>query len=182
MIHTTERLFIPPAGLDELNKIVEEDWPGLSAALGGVTLAEGWLYFPESMVWMRNYLKDHLDEAPWWGHLLVHRQDIRLIGACGYKGCPTPEGTVEIGYGIAPGYQNQGLATEAARALIDHAFRQEVVKMVLAHTLAEENASCAVLRKLGFSFAGEVFDIEDGRIWRWELPRPEVATQTKETV
>lgn len=37
-----------------------------------------------------------------------------------------------------------------------------------AHTLAQENASNALLRRLGFRFAGEVSDPEEGIVWRWE--------------
>ena len=171
MNSTTERLYIVPGTLPLMNLIVAEDWPGLSSALGGVDLAEHWMHFPEAMFWMREYLQEHPDEADWWCHLIIHRKDIRLIGTCGFKGSPSPDGVVEIGYEIADGYQGQGLAKEAARALVEHAFAQPAVQSITAHTLAEENASVAVLRKLGFAFAEELFDIEDGRIWKWALGR-----------
>lgn len=165
---TTERLYIVPATGPLLRLIVAENWPGLSAALGGVDIAEHWLHFPEAIRWMRDYLQEHPDEAGWWTRLIIHRKDVRLIGTCGFKGPPTPEGIVEIGYEIADGYQGQGLATETARALVEHAFAQGGVRVAVAHTLAEENASVAVLRKLGFRFVEEVFDLEDGKIWKWE--------------
>jgi [ribosomal protein S5]-alanine N-acetyltransferase len=38
---------------------------------------------------------------------------------------------------------------------------------VFAHTLAENNASSAILRKLGFEFVGELTHPEDGIIWEW---------------
>ncbi len=171
MTMITERLFLVPATLPLLEAIAGQDWPALSGALGGVDIAEHWLHFPEAMMWMCHYLREHPGEAAWWSYLIVHRNDVRLIGSCGYKGPPAPDGVVEIGYEIADGYQGQGLATETARALVDRAFANEAVWMVNAHTLAQENASVAVLRKLGFAFAGDVFDIEDGHIWRWELRR-----------
>lgn len=168
---TTDRLYLVPATLPVLDAIVAEDWPALTTALGGVDIAEGWSHFPEALAWMRDYLREHPGEFGWWSYLIVHRQDVRLIGTCGYKGPPAPGGTIEIGYEIAGAYQGRGLATEAARSLVDRAFEESAVRTVQAHTLAEENASVAVLRKLGFSFFEEKFDLEDGNIWRWGLER-----------
>jgi [ribosomal protein S5]-alanine N-acetyltransferase len=44
------------------------------------------------------------------------------------------------------------------------------VSMVIAHTLANDNPSTGVLRRLGFTKTRELVDPEDGPIWRWELP------------
>jgi RimJ/RimL family protein N-acetyltransferase len=168
---STERLFLVPATLPMLEAIVEENWPVLSSLLGGVDLADHWTHFPEALIWMRDYAREHATDMRWWNYLIIHRHDARLVGTCGYKGSPTLDGAVEIGYEIADDYQGRGLATEAARALVDHAFTYPEVKAVLAHTLAEENASCGLLRKIGFQFAGEQTDIEDGKIWEWRLPK-----------
>lgn len=169
MTINTERLFLVASTLPILDAVVSEDWPALSALLGGVDIADRWMHFPEAMAWMRDYLQEHPEECDWWNYLIIHRKDVRLVGACGYKGPPTPEGIVEIGYEIADAYQGQGLATETARALVAHALKQESVQLIIAHTLAEENASVAVLRKLGFRFVEEVYDLDDGRIWKWAI-------------
>lgn len=166
----TERLFLVPANLPMLEAIADENWPALSGLLGGVSIAEHWLHFPEAMVWMRDFLREHEAELKWWNYLIVHRNDVRLIGTCGYKGAPGPDGVVEIGYEIAEAYQGRGLATEAAKALVENALAHDAVKTVLAHTLAEKNASNQLLQKLGFRFVGEHIDIEDGKIWEWRLP------------
>jgi ribosomal-protein-alanine N-acetyltransferase len=42
------------------------------------------------------------------------------------------------------------------------------VRRVIAHTLPEPNASTRVLTKAGMRFVAEVWDPEDGRVWRWE--------------
>lgn len=167
----TERLFLVPANLPMLEAIASEDWPTLSALLGGVDFAEHWLHFPEAMIWMRDFLRDQSVDLRWWNYLIVHRQDVRVIGTCGYKGTPSFLGEVEIGYEIAEAYQGRGLATEAARALVEHGFGHEAVKSILAHTLAEKNASNHLLQKLGFQFIDEHIDIEDGKIWEWRLER-----------
>jgi ribosomal-protein-alanine N-acetyltransferase len=168
----TPRLFIVPASFPVFDAILEEDWVSLSRLLGGVGIADQWMHFPEAMAWMRDYLLEHPGEIAWWTYFVVHQSDFRLIGTCGFKGVPGPDGTVEIGYEIADQYQGRGLATEVARALVDHAFRHEAVVAVEAHTLAQENASVAVLRKLGFAFVEELLDVEDGAIWKWRLDRP----------
>lgn len=167
----TERLFLVPANLPMLEAIADEDWAALSALLGGVDFSEHWLHFPEAMIWMRDFLREHEADLGWWNYLIVHRQDVRLIGTCGYKGTPSFAGEVEIGYEIAEAYQGRGLATEAAQALVENAFRHASVKTVTANTLAEKNASNHLLQKIGFQFIEEHIDIEDGKIWEWRIER-----------
>ena len=167
----TDRLFLVPTTLPMLEAIVAEDWPALSSLLGGVDLADHWTHFPEALIWMRDYAREHPVEMGWWNYLIIYSHDVRLIGTCGFKGEPGPDGTVEIGYEIADAYQGRGFATEAARKLMEHAFSFEAVRSIFAHTLAEENASCGVLRKLGFRFMGEHIDSEDGKVWEWRRER-----------
>lgn len=163
----TERLFLVPSNAEMLHAAVEEDWPTLSRLLGGVDFAHRWTHFPEALLWMRDYLQDVPREAEWWNYFFVLRSEARLVGSGGFKGLPEPDGSVELGYEIADDYQGRGLATEAARALADWALQQPGVKALTAHTLAEENASTAILRKLGFTFVEEKMDLEDGLIWAW---------------
>lgn len=167
----TERLFLVPANLPMLEAIADEDWSTLSTLLGGVDFAEHWLHFPEAMIWMRDFLREHEADLSWWNFLMIHRRDVRLIGTCGYKGTPSSSGEVEIGYEIAKRYEGQGLATEAARALVENAFSFDSVKRITAHTLAEKNASNHLLQKLGFQYIREHIDIEDGTIWEWRLEK-----------
>ncbi len=106
---------------------------------------------------------------PWqYGFFVLHRERHCVIGGAGFKGPPDADGMVEIAYGIAPEYQGQGFATEAATALLDYAFGSGRVRLARAHTLPEANASTHVLKKCGFEFIGTVVDPEDGTVWRWE--------------
>ena len=106
---------------------------------------------------------------PWRiGFNLVHRASNSVIGKAGFKGPPGEDGVVEIAYGVAPNHQGKGYATEAAQALVTYAWRSGRVRVVLAHTLPEPNASTRVLTKCGFRKIGEVIDPEDGLVWRWE--------------
>jgi len=105
------------------------------------------------------------------GFGVLHVAENILIGLCSFTGPPTAEGMVEIAYGIAPGYQGRGYATEAARAIVDYAFASGRVRSIQAHTLPEQNASTRVLLKCGFTLSGEFIHPTDGPVWRWELGR-----------
>jgi RimJ/RimL family protein N-acetyltransferase len=106
---------------------------------------------------------------PWRdGFGVVQFAEERLIGLCSFVGPPDAEGSVEISYGIAPGFEGQGFATEAAHLLVARASASGGVRWVRAHTLPEDNASTRVLRKCGFRRCGELIDPVDGPIWRWE--------------
>lgn len=93
----------------------------------------------------------------WYGWYAVRRADgasaAQLVGAGGYFGPPTAEGTVEIGYSIADEARGQGYATELALALADRALAQKRVRRVIAHVAPENVASRIVLQRAGFHFA-----------------------------
>lgn len=106
---------------------------------------------------------------PWrFGFAIVHRIDHVVIGLCGFTGPPDSDGLVEIAYSISPDYQGRGLATEAAKALVDFASSSGRVRTVCAHTLPEMNASTRVLEKCGFRKTKEILDSDNDLVWRWE--------------
>ena len=139
----------------------------------GISVADGvreFLTGPEVSESFLARLHDATVSADPWrdGFGVVQLIDRRLIGFCSFVGPPDAEGAVEIGYGIAPGFEGQGYATEAARLLIEQAFASDRVRRVRAHTLPERNASTRVLEKCGFQHCGELIDPVDGPVWRWE--------------
>jgi len=139
----------------------------------GVSLAEQWTAFGvDALQYALDQILDRPEELGWWTYFPIHKLDNMLIGSGGFKGSPTKEGSVELGYEIAPEYNNRGLATEMASGLIMKAFTDNRVKSILAHTLGQSNASTAVLTKCGFTKIEEVESCEDGLIWKWELMRP----------
>ena len=109
---------------------------------------------------------------PWqFGFAIIHRADNVLIGTCGFPGPPDSNGVAEIAYGIAPGYQGRGHATEAAKFLIAFAIENPEVRTICAHTLAEKDASTRVLEKCDLKKVGDAVDPENGlKVWRWEKP------------
>jgi RimJ/RimL family protein N-acetyltransferase len=111
------------------------------------------------------------DRVRWGTRLFVLEEPRTLVGWGGFKG-PPRDGVVEFGYAIAPAWEGRGLATEAARAMLREAFAEDHVTAVIAHTLAERNASVRVLEKTGFALDGESTDDDVGTVWRFRLDRP----------
>lgn len=144
-----------------------------------VIIPQQWSEFGEApFLYALDKLKEDDKQSIWWSWLPILVSENTLIGNCGYKG-PPEKGVVEIGYEVALDYRQNGYATEMAKALVKNAFAFQDVDLVLAHTLAEENASVHVLRKCGFHFDGELVDPEDGNIWRWKLPREQSTLDSK---
>jgi ribosomal-protein-alanine N-acetyltransferase len=137
-------------------------------------VADGWAGFPESLPGLRSACAAS-PEAREWGTVLFVLDDPRtLVGMGGYKGGPSGDGIVEIGYAVAPAFRGRGLATEAARRLVDRALADPRIRAVDAHTQAFANPSTRVLEKLGFRRIGEREDPDDGPIWQWRRGRPGV--------
>lgn len=163
----TNRLTLQPFEEKYFDAITSNDYRLLAQMLG-VEPAQTWTHFPEAMPFFFDFIRQNPDLRQWSSYFIIHSIDNQLLGTCGFKGAPTEGGVVELGYEIRDDYQQRGLATEAAKALVDFAFSQGV-NQVWAHTLAVENPSCRVLRKLGFKQTATIEDPEDGTIWRWEL-------------
>lgn len=113
-------------------------------------------------------------EGVWWSprYVVLREGGPQLVGTCGCKGPPDGNGCVEIGYGVAASFQRRGIASEAARGLIDWAWRDERVKVIIAHTLADGAGSQGVLRRCGFAFVGPGYDPDVQNVLKFELRRP----------
>lgn len=144
------------------------------AAILDVTVPNSWPHFPEAFSLPADESREsNPPPTDWRGYFFIHPKEGVLVGNRGFKSRPDESGTVEIGYEIASEYWNRGFATEAAQRMIDYAFADEEVRAVIAHTLAEINASNRVLQKVGMKFIAEVDDPEEGKIWRWQMSRDE---------
>jgi RimJ/RimL family protein N-acetyltransferase len=77
-----------------------------------------------------------------------------LIGMCGLEWHPGEE--PEIGYWLGVPYWGRGYATEAAHAVIDHAFEDLRLELLTAGARVSNPASRRVLEKCGFQWTGVV--------------------------
>ena len=155
----TERLELVPATA-ELTRAALEGPFALGRALGADVPAS-WppeLLDAPALEFMLSRLGEGQDQAGWWLYfvLLARGPAARLlIGGVGYKGPPTSDGMVEIGYGIVGDQQRRGFATEAVRGLLARAFAVPGIQRVTAETLPELTPSIGVLTKCGFRLVGE---------------------------
>jgi len=164
----TARLIIRPFTLDDLEAVHSL----LDAELGDLPPVER-ADRSERQAWLRwtvmNYTQlAALYQPPYGDRAIALKQTGSLIGACGYVPCLAPfdqyphfcpAGTAraeapfstEFGlfYAISPSHQRRGYATEAARALVDHAFLALRLKRVVAMTTYDNRASIGVMQKLG---------------------------------
>jgi RimJ/RimL family protein N-acetyltransferase len=141
----------------------------LAEALGH-DVAAGWAVFTRALQTTRDALVVNPEDALWGARFFVAGDPPELVGWGGFKGPPS-DGVVELGYETAERRRGRGLATAATRAMLAEAFADERVTAVIAHTLAQRNASNRVLEKVGFHYDSEA--LEDGMaVWRFVLARP----------
>lgn len=157
---TTDRLELV-AGTSELARAEIGDRSQFSRLLGAHVPA-GWpppLNDADSTEWFARYLEENPDGVGWSCWYFV----LRGGEACGrvaigngcFKGKPTADGTVEVGYSLLEEYQGKGYATEAVRSLLAWAFGHPQVGRVIAETYPDLRPSIRVLEKNGFTHAGE---------------------------
>ena len=111
-----------------------------------------------SMEWSARIHEANGAAVGWGGWYFLLRDDRSnartAIGGGGFKGPPTPEGTVEIGYSLIEEHQGKGYGTEAILAIVAWAFEHPEVRRVIAETLPELQPSIRLLEKCGFRLVG----------------------------
>jgi len=163
----TERLEIRPFELTDLpiiHRILEE-------ALGSGDKMDGLTALQERRSWLEWSILNQkwlpqLHQPPYGDRAIVLKSTRTLIGSVGYVPLldvfeQIPElsnsqssgayATTEFGifWVIDPSFQKQGYATEAARAMLEYAFKELRLKRILATTEYTNTASQAVMQKVG---------------------------------
>jgi RimJ/RimL family protein N-acetyltransferase len=97
--------------------------------------------------------------------MLRERRSGRTIGQMGLRrlGAPEPD-AVELYYALMPGYWGRGLATEAARRVVEVGLLELGLTSITAITLLDNAASRAVMRGAGMRRLGT----------RWHAGAPHV--------
>jgi RimJ/RimL family protein N-acetyltransferase len=97
---------------------------------------------------------------------IVRLADGLIIGDIGFH-APPQDGSVEVGFGLAPSARGAGHGSEALRLLVGWAEEQSEVRQVVARTLVDNEPSRAVLCRAGFRDFGRDGDLVH---YRWTPP------------
>ena len=89
-----------------------------------------------------------------------------VVGLCSIKAL-APDGSIDIGYGVAPTRRRRGAAMRAIGEFVAWARGDSRVSQLTAETLPEPGPSPKILLANGFVQIGERIDPEDGRVWCW---------------
>jgi RimJ/RimL family protein N-acetyltransferase len=146
----TERLLLRAFTVADLDRMAElmADKDFMRFSLGVFTREETAAFLQKVRVRDRDGLPSQF--------AVIFRAESRLIGYCGFF-AQIVDGVeeIEIGYRIDPAYWNQGIATEAARAVRDHAFNDLHLSRVVSLIHPDNAPSRRVAEKNGMTVEKE---------------------------
>ena len=85
---------------------------------------------------------------------IVLKKSNKMIGTCGFTRIDAETRIVELGYVLNPSYWGNGYATEAVNIVLDFAFNELDANRVEAKFIQGNDASLAVMKKVGMTFEG----------------------------
>ena len=111
-------------------------------------------YSPEELAARieRELANDATQHVQYWP--VFTRAGGEFVGCCGLKPNGAERHKLEIGFQLRPQFWRAGYATEAARAVIAHAFERLGATVLFAGRHPENAGSHALLIKLGFTEIG----------------------------
>ncbi|QDV18398.1 Acetyltransferase (GNAT) family protein [Gimesia panareensis] len=160
----TDRLLVRPltaADLQRAFEIIDRDWIGSAVSDDPIAMSKrkDWLNWTV----LGYQQQSQLGNPPYGDRAIFLKSEKQLIGLCGLVPSFAPFGRIidgcgdgfhspEVGlfYCIDSRYRQQGYASEAARALIEFAFNEMQVRRMVATTEQDNQASMAVMQRLGF--------------------------------
>lgn len=143
----TERLVIRRVSLEDVPALAEilSDPEVMKHSVRGVCDEAATRKFIE---WCLACYESH-GVGPW---ALIDKKGSELMGICGVGPEMVADAEeINLGYRLANRYWNKGLASEAAKAVLDYAFGNRVFHSVIVLIEPEHVASMKVAEKAGFS-------------------------------
>jgi len=123
---------------------------------------EGTLTYEETREELEWFLQGHPEHPELGLWATIHKETGQFIGRCGLLPWTIEERPeVEVAYLLAQDYWGQGLATEAALALVEYGFQQLGLLRLICLIEPENRASIRVAEKIGMVREKEV-DPGDG--------------------
>lgn len=149
----TERLLLRPLGPGPARAITAGDysgfvpgpgWPTDTTAIVALRAAAD----PGALTWL--ILRDGL-----------------VIGECGLKHAPAPDGSAEIEYGVGAAWRGKGFGAEAVRGLVGWLTGVPACRRLTAEVHESNIASRRLLERLGFTVEG----LSSPYVWYSRLTR-----------
>jgi|TARA_B100001971_G_C18246012_1_gene574289 ribosomal-protein-alanine N-acetyltransferase len=115
-----------------------------------------WDYKPPTIGQIQDFVGKCIreaDEQGWTTWALILKENLSLIGYCGFltRNYGEYEGETEIGWLVAKEHWGKGIATEAAKAVLDFGFSAWKFDRVIASARSENTQSVKVMIKIGMS-------------------------------
>lgn len=135
---------------------------------------EGTLREDETREELEWFINEHYAKYGYGLWATIHKPSGAFIGRCGLLPW-TIEGRreVEVAYMLAKAYWGQGLATEAARAIAEYAWKHLPVDRLICLIDHHNHASQGVARNIGMRFTAEIDDGK-GPALMYSMARPDI--------
>jgi RimJ/RimL family protein N-acetyltransferase len=148
----SERLRFRKYTLDDLPALIEHrSDPEVNKYLGGTRLQNPEALGKRIRFYMACYESHGFGMCP-----MILKKTGEIIGSAGLQPL---DGTneIEVGYSLAKKYWGQGLGTEAARAWLEHGFRNFGLDRIVAVANTENWGSRRIMEKLGMKYEKEEY-------------------------
>jgi RimJ/RimL family protein N-acetyltransferase len=151
MILETSRLILRPFQAEDIGRLAElmANRDFMRFSLGPYTREQTQTVLQKFLSWNQAGLPSQF--------AVIFRSNNELIGYCGFLHWHLAGADeIEIGYRLDPDYWNRGLATEAAQAVRDHAFRDLILSKVISLIHPDNVPSRRVAEKNGMKMERKI--------------------------
>ena len=160
-IGETDRCLIRELSLSDLPALYElYDKPGMT------DFVEPLYDYETELEYQKAYIENMYGFYEYGMWLVFSRETGKLIGRAGLE-------HNEMGYMIAPEFQNQGYATEVCRFIIDYARENTDFEELYCRIDEKNTASVRLAKKLGFTNSGHMDDDINASIYRKNIKNNE---------
>lgn len=163
----TDRLLLRP--------ISAEDAPAIFAYAQNPNVSRYTLWEPhqslrDTEAFIHDYILSNYDEGmPEPLGVCLKGDGGKLIGTVGCFWVDKSAKYMELAYAYAEDYWGQGIAVEAARAILDYCFKEPGAQRIQARCKKENSASSRVMQKLGMKYEGTLRSAVYHREKFWDM-------------
>lgn len=107
------------------------------------------------------YTKNAISDKKSYELAICLKEDINeVVGCISLMGIKRPANRAELAYWVSKKHWNKGIATEAAKAMIEYGFNTLHLNSIFARFLNNNPSSGKVMQKIGMKYVGEMREHE----------------------